>query len=112
MNIPRESPNEVAFNIEEDDVILLQSLIQSPAWVALKRSLKSYKAACESILLNGQDLYTIHRTQGLILGMNTVENLPRILVERQTKKVRQQESDKREKDKFARPRENETTVKK
>lgn len=64
----------------EDDLILLETLIASPVFSALKRVLDKYRAQCQSVLLTETDTTKIFQTQGRIIGVNIVERLPSLLV--------------------------------
>lgn len=82
-------------DIAHDDVVLLESLVKSPVFGALKRALKKYEDVCMSELLSGNDTHKLYQTQGRVIGIRVVENLPVILVRRQKELERQAENKRR-----------------
>ena len=79
--------------LPSEDVELLKAMIQSPVFGAFKRATGRHKKEYEGILLNAKEPYHIHRAQGVILGLNVLENLPEILIRQELKR---QELKKRE----------------
>lgn len=74
-------------DIQEEDAILLETLISSPVFGAMKRLLDSYRKTCFSQLLTVNETNQIFKLQGIILGVNAIENLPGNLVARRRAKM-------------------------
>ncbi len=92
-------------DLNEDDIILLESLIKSPAFHLLKKVLGIYKGTVLSAFSSCDDSNKMFALQGRLAGLSVVENLPGLLVQqRQTKLDRaKQEADMKEKFKLQLP---------
>lgn len=82
-------------DIGTDDLVLLESLIKSPVFGALKRALSKYKDVCLAELLSGNDTHKLYQMQGRIAGINAIENLPVILVRRKHEAEKKAEEKRR-----------------
>lgn len=100
-NEKKEQPFESFFNLnteyQDSDVVLLEALIKSPAWAALRRALDVYRRQCESVLHTSAETHKLFQTQGRIMGIKVVEELPGMLVSRRElqEKRKQQDAEKR-----------------
>lgn len=81
-------------DLAEDDVILLESLIKSPVYSALKRALDRYRKECQSVLLTAENVHKLYQTQGRIIGINVIEQLPSLMVHRRQVKLKAEETKK------------------
>lgn len=66
--------------LQEADLILLESLVKSPVFSALKRCIEGYRRQCISVLSQSKDTAILFETQGRLIGMSVVETLPVMLV--------------------------------
>lgn len=85
--------NEYGFEISEDDVVMLEALVRSPAFGALKRMLGSYRQQCQSHLLTTKNPPKLFEIQGRIIGINVIENLPGILVARRQSRLEAEQAE-------------------
>lgn len=84
------------FKIEvNEDIAMLDSLIRSPAFGALKRVLNKYRESCQSVLLNSKDATALFQTQGRMIGLNVIETLPALLVAQRNEKIKREELKKK-----------------
>lgn len=90
-------------SLPEDDLIMLEALIMSPAFAALKRALDKYRAACNSVLLSATESNRMFQTQGRIIGINTIENLPKILVQQRQVRIKKAEAERQLEEKRKKP---------
>lgn len=85
--------------LNEDDLILLEALIRSPAFMLIKKITRMYREEAISSLTSSVDTPTIYRNQGRLISLNAVDNLPLLVQEWQNRKtvadVRQKEDEKR-----------------
>lgn len=84
MNPPKK--DEFGFSIEETDLDLLESLIKSPVFSALKRAVSRYQESCYSVLTTSKDAPKLFETQGRIIGSNVLVKLPELLVTQRRQK--------------------------
>lgn len=83
---------ELGFDIGEDDLIMLESLVKSPAFAALVRTVERYKKECFSKLLTEKSPPQMFELQGRVIGSTTFINLPTILVHQRQLKLKSQQS--------------------
>lgn len=95
------SSQEKSFEIPEDDVIMLESLLRSPAYGAFKRLVARYIEGSNSILMNGKEMSTIFEARGHIRGLRLVESLPVLVVKERDDRLKRVEDEKREREKGA-----------
>lgn len=69
-----------------EDLAMLDSLVKSPAFAALKRALAIYRDEARNVLDTATDTANIFRCQGRLAGLKVIENLPGLLVEQWTQK--------------------------
>lgn len=73
--------------LSEDDVILLESLIKSPAFGLLKKVLSIYRGTVMAALTSCKDANEMFVVQGRLLGLGAIENLPGLIVQRRQMKI-------------------------
>lgn len=76
--------------LSEEHIVMLESLIKSPAFLALKRLLASYRANCQNELLSASDVQKIFQIQGRLIGLQVIENLPSIVVHQRGEKLKRE----------------------
>lgn len=87
-------------DLTEDDLILLENLLTSPAFKLLKKTLEVYRRNVFSSFTTCADSNTMFALQGRIAGLQVVENLPRLLVERRQQKIEKSKVEADLKEKF------------
>lgn len=92
-----EGRQGMGMEMPEEDVVMLEALIKSPVFAALKRLLEGYRKECFSKLCSSKDTHEIYQTQGRIIGMQVVEGLPGIVVRQRAERVKREE-EKRQQD--------------
>lgn len=70
--------DEFSFDPQEGE--MLEALIKSPIYAVLKKVLNRHKEQYRYILLTSKDPPTIFETQGRIMGMNIITELPEHMV--------------------------------
>lgn len=68
------------FDLPEEDLVMIESLVKSPAFGALKRLLNIYRQEALGVLKSSDDTHRIFQTQGRLIGMDIIENLPSLTV--------------------------------
>lgn len=76
---------------EEADVLMLEALLKSPAWAALKRALDVYRSTCYSQIMEKSDPHELFEIKGRLLGLKFIENIPGVLVSQRNQKLKQVE---------------------
>lgn len=77
---PKKELPEFVSLVPEEDLILLDALVKSPAFGALKRLVEAYKKRCMADLVSATDASRLFQTQGRIIGINVLETLPELVV--------------------------------
>lgn len=67
--------------LTEDQFILLESLVRSPVLGALTALLENYKVECYAVLRTSKEMPKIFETQGRLIGMNVVTELPKLIIQ-------------------------------
>ena len=80
---PQSPPSKST--ISEEDLIMLESLVKSPAFGALKRLLTTYKLEVAGTLERESDPPSIYRAQGRLIGMRAIENVSLVVNEWRTR---------------------------
>lgn len=62
-------------SLNDDDMVLLESLIRSPAFTLIKKITKMYRDEALSQLTSSTDTHMIYRSQGRVISLNAVDNL-------------------------------------
>lgn len=84
--------------LTEAEKIQLEALVKSPVYGALKVLLDGYRHECLTILTTSKDTHKIFETQGRLIGLNVIENLPAVVVRQleEGRKKDKEEEDRKE----------------
>lgn len=66
---------EVKGPLSEEDFIMLESLVKSPVFGALKRVILMYRQEAQSVLETSSDTHKMFQAQGRIAGVKAIENV-------------------------------------
>lgn len=77
--------------IDDETVIMLETLIQSPAFTALKKVIAQYRATTHATLYTSNESHDLYRSQGVLIGLGVVENLPSLLVSQRQENLKKAE---------------------
>lgn len=91
MMTAKQKPADVLFDLPFEDMEMLESLVKSPAFGALKRAIGQYRASVESQMLTVEDPHRIFNLQGQLVGLRVTENLPGLIVRRKTEIEKREE---------------------
>jgi len=81
----------------DDDYTTLGMLVDSPAFGILRKLLSGYRSEVLSQLQSTDSPMDIYRLQGRLFGLNTIENLPTLIMTSRKKKAEIEEAEKAKK---------------
>lgn len=76
--------------VNDTDVELLEALVHSAAFAALRRLIGGYQEQCMGILLTSKDSSKLFETQGRMIGSKVIIELPLLLTQQREKKRKEE----------------------
>lgn len=98
---PFPQPQKLASPLSDEDFIMLESLVKSPAFTVLRKVIALYKAEATGVLETESDTHKMFQAQGRIAGAKAIENCTLLVQQwkknQQTKARAAEELEKRDK---------------
>lgn len=70
----------VSFRMSDEDMAMVDSLVRSPVFGALKRLIRQHTEQAQGLLMSSDDHNAMLRLQGRIQGLHVIETLPELIV--------------------------------
>lgn len=93
--------------LNEDQLQLIEALVKSPVFDALKALIESYREQCISELMSEKNPSKLFEIQGRLIGVNVVQTLPLVRaqqLEAKRKKDKEKEEEAQKQERARKPR--------